>query len=333
MSQVGARSLSSYSSDSLQDVKIETNSKKSVYVSSDIDKKLPSVREDFEVNKIPSSTTCKSNNQEKVKSEHNPVIEGKLSFFDPIDISILYETFPWWLFGLDGQFTRTIFIPQHSSMISFRNDLKFDPKFPMIDKIVESLGQYKFIFGKFNIKTMFLLSGSINKLSSFPFLPQILTSNNYIYVCDELRKFRYLPPSPFKLHRFHHKNCGGAVNLEIVWGSSFDSKQLHQIPLRRTIKDYVNYGTRPKNWKHGVSKFLYHDRLLPINFPHAPVRYPSTFTASGFGIRSLDASELAAIFGLPSPYWTSVSLKCFPMLPIQILEHLLRSFLKVSTTP
>jgi hypothetical protein len=142
------------------------------------------------------------------------------------------------------------------------------------------------------------------------------------------REVLHQPRSNSAWHRVRHCSVGGAtefVALFYVVGMELDPQVSS---LRRTIRHFVDFGIRPSRGVAAPSpnpipsstSYELGDRLRPENY-FLPVTCPSTFHATGWGLRTLTINELAAFHGLPrksSDFAYVVSDIQWP--PVQLLD-------------
>ena len=96
-------------------------------------------------------------------------------------------------------------------------------------------------------------------------------------------------------------------------------------PFRRCIKDFLDHSERPS--ARQPTHFLDVNRILPIQHLELPVKYDTSFTASGQGYRKLTIMEITACFGYPSEESRfRFSAASFPLLPGQVGRMLLSSY-------
>ena len=295
--------------------------------------KIPSsLSEKYEVKPISQSVSYASDFKHTSDELHVDQVQiaGQLPVFRTTHFTVLFETHPWWIFALDKNFVSTVFIPQFGSLKDFLrhcDDVHWET---LLLHAIQLLGKEKFMFGNYDTKSFFLISGPFEIFATSPFL--VTLPITYIYVFDSFHKLRHLPKIVCPLFRLKHKHCGGATDMELIWGSSFSSKGLSRSPLRRQLGHFLEYHLKTRPWTPACSRFLAHDRLLPVNHLHHPVRLPVHHFRSQFGLRALSSSELSSLFGLQHSYWAFMTVDMFPILPIQVLDMILRQFLPRSNS-
>ena len=115
---------------------------------------------------------------------------------------------------------------------------------------------------------------------------------------------------------------GAPVNFNVLIGFRNIHFVAQSTQIRRSIKHYVNHGSRPSSVILPYHDIRYYgdDVLNPAKL-HLPVIYPTHFTATGYGIRSLTNEELSHCFGIES--WNG-TVHVPPIPPMQVLHVLIR---------
>jgi len=251
--------------------------------------------------------------------------EGCLTVHSPLIVTIIFDTFPWWILALEPSMVSHIYFPQHMSLQSLLSSLDAESR-TFIEAVLDYLSPLEVSFGVTPRDGLTLLSGS------FSYLKEILTSfpasMEFIAISTSMRKIRKLISFPHQLRRIQHKRVGGATNIELLWTSSrLDQMSLPASPLRRFVGDFLDFSIRPISIHYPPSfPHLHQASLLPPQNMECKVVYPSTFSHTGFGYRILTTIELGHIFGLPTTLCRAAPRHLFPMVPIQCLDLILLSF-------
>ena len=194
--------------------------------------------------------------------------------------------------------------------------------------LIDYLGKSCLRFKVPTQEVVYLVSGSI------PFLNDKsaqIGKNKGIFITDHFFNLRRgLTRNPLNLIRFKHSSYGGATNYEGVFGYSTDQYEPILSPFKRKLGDYMDYGI-PPIYTNTTEMALSHKKILPIKFLDRLVHYPTHFSATGFGYRYLTSTELVSLFGFDIPmsssHRESITSKSFPIVPIHVLDTLLKPLL------
>ena len=257
-------------------------------------------------------------------------VSGLIEVLEPQHFSLVFENKPWWLLHLE---------PDHIASLTF---LQFRSQDEMISSIDSPLFQHilSSVLVDTNIRFQKLLPHSVVLLNgSSRFAEDSLItfniSSNWIFVMDQVQRFRSLPSSSLHLNRARHALFGGPTTSEIVWSSSNSSFKLNTSKISRKIGDFIDYSIRPTTVTSSFqfSSCVHFSKLLPISSLSMPVYYPTSFSSTGFGARRLQITELALVFGLPKSYSRFLQVSELPFPPSQICTALLDQFSKSISCP
>jgi len=255
---------------------------------------------------------------------------GSIPVRKPIDFVLLFDTVPWWLLAIDLPSVKSIVLFDFLDYNTLETIVSRHPLGPTFLRVLERF-QHKLRFStafSASHDTLVLLSGSIRFLATHRIFEEY-SIRNWLFVCSDIKKYRTIPVSGYEFFRISHKHHGGPTDIETLYSSSSPSFRCDRSPLRRAVGDFIDFSIRPSpvTSKTSPSKFIFHTSILPFRAITAPIRIPTTFTATGFGLRILNTTELCHIFGLPSTLHALFELHHFPFVPIQILNGLLTNFL------
>ena len=251
---------------------------------------------------------------------------GSIEVFEPHHFSLVFETKPWWLLSLEPDQVSSLSFPQFSSENEIVSVLKSNLFGHVLSSVFSNTDKNFQVPPRFS--STFLINGSANFVKES--LKKYATNEDWIFVLDQVQKYRSLPCSSLQLHRARHSLFGGATTAEIVWGSSNVAFKLNSSKLLRKIGDFIDYSIRPTTLAASFqsSSCIHFSKLLPISSLSASVFHPTSYSATGFGIRSLELSELGQVFGLPKFYCRFLHQSELPFPPSQICSALLAQFSK-----
>ena len=199
---------------------------------------------------------------------------GQIKNYARQSFCLVFETEPIWLLALQPQFTKYIYLSGYTSLSNFHCDLqqhKID--LGLYHNAITSLGFSSFIFSPPPNNITYLLSGSISFLNEQSH--QIVTKEA-IYITDKHTRFRRaLPSTNLSWKRLSHVEVGGATNFEHIY----------------------SYGSSTLVF---TGPHILHTCLLPIHHLTRYIYFTTHFSHNCFGYRALNATELSAIFDLPS---------------------------------
>ena len=255
---------------------------------------------------------------------------GSFSSRKPIDFILLFDTVPWWLLSIDLPLVKSIILFDFLDYNTLENIIVKWPLGPTFLRIFERF-RHKLRFSTsitVSSDTLVLLSGTIRFLAMHRIFEEY-SVQNWIFICSDIRKYRAIPVSGHEFHRILHRHHGGPTDIETVYSSSMALFRCKKSPLRRAVGDFIDFSIRPRpaSPTDSASRAIPHSSLLPARALAAPIRIPTTYTATGFGLRVLEKIELCHIFGLPSNLHGFFQAHHFPFVPVQILSALLSNFL------
>jgi len=259
------------------------------------------------------------------------VQHGVIASFPKIEIVCYFQTVPWWLLTIDQESVSKIYFPQFNS---FEKMMEFIQRHEHGDTFSTILPSFNPQQMSFQLSTstfdtiLFLVSGTIEFFISWRELYPL--SLNWIFCTQTHQRLRTIPFFPYTLNRAVHHKFGGPTKYELFWASSAKIVFPHE-SLFRTIGDYLDYSIRPKSCSTStLQKYFEPKSLLPVKGIFSMILYPTHFSATGFGIRSLSAEELSLVFGIPARFISHFKIGNFPLPPIQILDALLLGWKQIS---
>ena len=253
-------------------------------------------------------------------------------------VVLRFEAFPIWILALDPQFITHIFVPEFSSWSSFQCAFSHSFRNKLLLEVLLQLAPSKFYFGELPSTAcsyLYLYSGSLSYLHSL-----YVSSSNIptIFLVHPRLHSRSLPSSPLSLSRITRKSVCGVTNFKTIWSvQNLSNFSPNLTGLRRRLGSIIDHSNRK-----ATSIFLPYsephltlNQFLPVTHLNANILVPSTFAASGFGVRKLTSSELLIAFGFPSTFGhLSVEPSdLIPIVPLQILDSLLRPAALSLSTP
>ena len=256
------------------------------------------------------------------------VISGNLESPEKRSFALLFELAPVWLFSLEPLFVENIYFPQ------FQSEADLIASIPSTHSswLCQALQQFDQDVLHYSVNSkakitqpiITLVSGSFHFFEDCRANDQIVSSF-YLFIVHQHFRCRYLPHPSF--HRIKHNDHGGPTSFETVWTSSVSALEVFPSPLRRNIYSFIDYGVRPKTVVPELSEYMLGSKF-PLQHMYSPVQFQSSFYSYGYGSRNLTSSELAHMFGIPTRWHDACASVIFPILPVQILDVLLKSFLQ-----
>jgi hypothetical protein len=147
-----------------------------------------------------------------------------------------------------------------------------------------------------SIPTVLLVSGTVPFL--LPYLQD--TSGYTVGVLDSHfhGRMRNGRPSGVRIaglghvcwHRVRHTSVGGSTLYCCLFGTNMADTEPQVSLLRRTIRHYLDHSIRPAPWSRQFDSdpnILTDDDLLHPASLNVLVKYPTSFSHNGFGLRSL----------------------------------------------
>ena len=254
---------------------------------------------------------------------------GTIQRRQPISFILLFDTVPWWLLALDDTLVASISLFDFLDYNTLESIVSIRPLGPAFLSILQKF-RTKLKFGPSIVpspKDLVLLSGSIHFLTSHRIFDEH-SIVNWLFISTTIKKFRTIPALGHHFHRVSHKHHGGATDTELLYSSSIPSFVCARNPLRRSIGDFIDFSVRPRPSAANPSILVVQSSaLMPSRFLCTPILIPTSFTATGFGLRVLNKNELGHIFGLPTIFHSLFELENFPIVPVQILDAVLSGFL------
>ena len=254
---------------------------------------------------------------------------GSISVRTPVKFVLLFDDVPWWLLAIDLTYVESITLFDFLDFSTLENILSTRPLGDIFLEVFKFFKSKLLFSPSFQTaaNSLILISGSIHFLESHRIFEEH-TIKNWLFISTKIKKYRHVPVSGHQFFRLSHKHHGGATDIEVLYSSSLPSFVCANSPLRRSVGDFIDFSIRPKPDKSDV-RFVSHTSLIPARALSSPMLIPTSFTSTGFGLRTLNANELGHIFGLPSQLHSLFQPHHFPIVPVQILNVLLTQFLDV----
>lgn len=296
--------------------------------------------------------------------ESLPVIQNRQveSGFVPIltsaTVVMFAESFPIWLVALEPSWVHCLHVHGYESLDDFRNRFNIH-QWPneLMERALQrlSLSRVKFYSSSSDVlpadltslscRVILLVSGSLTYLSRMLELLQrfgypVISSFDHHYG-GRLNQQTGAPSTinvldlPFVTwYRIRHPTVGGTTTFTNIQGTC--NIPAFCVPttsdIRRTLKHVLHYSVRPlcistAKAHSSVEKracLSVNDRLRPSNLQQPIIYGATSFCASGWGKRSLTASELADIYGIPvrlKPHIESQPSVFSLLVPIGLLHH------------
>ena len=268
---------------------------------------------------------CSSVKRTKLELEHKEIKSHKAQRY-----TILFETYPLWLFSIARHITETVYIPDVSSLGELRQRLSEQSasigRLDLYDALVNDLGRRLFVFQQppEGFEGLFLVSGSVG------FINQHLISHRGIGIVDTMWRGRKLPPSQLKLLQLRHVRCGGATNFCTLWTyNKLTRFDVAGTSLRRSLGDFLDYGVAVRAATSEVPPdALIPSSVFPVGRLHDFVYYRSGFCRNNWCKRRLTGAELANMWGLPLRLASLVrSATDLPPVPLTIGDQIIQGFL------
>jgi len=256
---------------------------------------------------------------------HKVVEVGLLYRLPKLRLGIIFEQIPVWLGALDHSFVESISFLGIDSMDMLISKLKNMSSSSLFIYIIQTFERnlYKF---KQDLRScnLILISGSIS------FFHQIMTDfecESFLFSTELHTKVRHIPTTIAQLHRASHVQFGGPTKFQTLFAMSSDTSFFKIPVLRRNLSAFIDFGLRPTHLSSPL-QFLDQNSMVHPKMLQLPVRYATSFSATGFGFRCLNGEELGRIFGLPKQFLCRSDVKVFNFTPIQILDSIFRQFVQ-----
>ena len=258
------------------------------------------------------------------------VIFGKIGTPATSSFILMFESAPVWFLSLDQHFVRCLCFPQfnnESSLVFFLTSHGFISFLNVYETFDKDLVHFGYNYKTHLIQpSLTLVSGSQSFFDAF-LTDSALSRIPYLYIMDKYFRCRKLPhPS---MSRIRHVDHGGPTSFETIWTAS-PTLLVPPSPLERHISSFVDYGTKPTSSSTGLPQFMVRS-VFPIQALSAPIHFETSFCSSGYGTRTFTQSELCHVFGIPVRYHELCLTLSFPIVPVQILDSLLRTALQERT--
>jgi len=266
-------------------------------------------------------------NEEEISFNGGKIIEtGLLLRLPKLNFGILFEELPIWLAALDHTFVENIIFPHIESMDSLVNLIGSKPGSFLFLNIIQSFDRNLYKFNKQELRScqLLLISGS---LSFFHDVTKNENFGSFLFITESNTRVRSLPSTNFNFQRLTHSQFGGPTKFQALFSMSGRGLVIKIPSLRRTLASFIDFGLRP-TWVKPFEKILDQNSIVHPKLLQMPVRYSTTFSATGFGFRSLNHMELGRIFGLPAQHIVKLDVKDFCFTPVQILDSILRQFVQ-----
>jgi len=156
---------------------------------------------------------------------------------------------------------------------------------------------------------------------------KIKTFHIFLFITERNTRVRTIPSTTFQFQRASHHHFGGPTKFQALFSMSGSDLVIKIPSLRRTLASFIDFGLRP-TWIRPPQLFLDQNSIVHPKALEIPVRYATTFSATGFGFRGLNHIELGRIFGLPAQYLFKLEVRDFCFTPVQMLDSLLHQFVQ-----
>jgi hypothetical protein len=229
-----------------------------------------------------------------------------LQRYTPLTFEVIFQTFPTWILALDPVNVRSVRFPGYSAPAHLFRSLDFRGQdSSLIQRALSRLGASKVVFGSSpTLPNVRLVSGTLSFL--VPYFND--TSTLVVGVVDghfhgRLRNQR--PPgirlmglNHVSWERVRHTSVGGCTTFIALFGINQGHISPRTTILRRTIRHFLDHSVRPAPFRDGAQSFLTGDDILNISNLGSIIKYPTSFSHNGWGMRSLTADELGSVYGL-----------------------------------
>jgi len=273
---------------------------------------------------VSSSSISVSNSHPEKRIE-----SGLIQCFTPSKFSIYFESSPFWILALNKSFCDELHFPQYTLLNELLDSvLNLSLRTTFAEILSQHFGHSRLSFASstsFHDNNFILINGSISYAETIVYVHNI--GQPWIFVTDTVFRYRKIPITTIQLHRARHATFGGPTSCELLWATSIPDFPPQSTTMRRTIGDFVKYSIRPFSAPQPFPAYVIsHTSLLPVGKLNNSIGFPSTFSRTGFGMRSLTIEELSLVFGLSTEFIKFVHSNIFLLPPIQILSSLLKQF-------
>jgi hypothetical protein len=245
---------------------------------------------------------------------------------------LIFERIPMWLYCLHRETCHQVTIYGHASaseFIAWCADHNVDPT--LINLVTSRLGTQRLTFvphnGTVPVDSIVLVSGSMNFLTSQQ--GSLNHQGNVLFLLDEHLRSK-VPSSTGDFHWQKLRHCifGGSTGFTALVGSRSRLILPEPTGIRRSIAHIVDHAlSLERNLSTPPEECYTLDAMLRSDDLDRPVRYPTSRFASGWAIRSLTCDEIGVAFGLPVGIRSVLTRRTvFPLVPIQILDACLKTF-------
>jgi hypothetical protein len=257
---------------------------------------------------------------------------GFIANFEPREFAIHFEDFPLWLLALERNFCTKLHVLGWESPGSLRRHLEqIKAPVTLAHRAFShlGLGRIQYHGGLVAPRGVLVLVSGSNK-----FLTQaqhLFSGSQTLFVNSSHWKGKSSVSGPAK-SRLTHQSFGGPTRFVTLFGSHGVEANPVGTQLRRCVGHVFDHGLRPEPVDssdpatHPLAVSL--DWVLHPEALHVDILHPTTYYASGWGLRGLTPDELGIAFGFPA-WLRSGGLKAtdFPIVPIQVLDACLKSVL------
>ena len=254
------------------------------------------------------------------------IVESGLLYRLPkLRFGVIFEAIPVWLATLDHSFVENISFPLLSSMEELIDKVQMTTCANLFSYIIQSFERNLYKFNQdLHSCNLLLISGSI---SFFDIILKKLKCDTFLFTTEKHTKVRHIPSSNYQLHRASHGQFGGPTKFQTLYAMSKDNGFFITPTIRRNLSSFIDFGLRPTSVVT-PQNFVDQNSIVHPKMLHFPIRYASSFSATGFGFRCLTSDELGRVFGLPAQFLTPVDTDAFCFTPIQILDSIFRQFVQ-----
>jgi hypothetical protein len=264
---------------------------------------------------------------------------------EPQSFELLFQSFPVWLLALDPPHVKQIYLPSFDDVDHLVHSLhRHGIDSILVHRALHRFGIKRLRSGRSSSDTttyIRLVSGSLAYL-----LPYLLEHTGMVLGVLESHhtgRLRHQRPTGIPSrgyehitwHRIRHTSVAGCTKFCALFGVNSNKLVPKTTTLRRTIRHYLDYSICPGHTTTDELDLLTPDDLLHPRHMQSPVRYHTSFTSTGVGVRRLTTDEIANMYGLHSRLrmGTTTLSTLSTIIPVALLDSLLFPLLRVPATP
>ena len=247
-----------------------------------------------------------------------------LPMFKTENVVIKFESQPVWLLGVTDKVTKHIVFPDFKSMYGLKSFIyKTSTQKQLYLNILNYLSKSIYIsFGRSDLSpVIYLVSGSEH--CWLDIIAKVKSMNRAVGIVESFWKPRRSLESDSKTIK--HQWVGGATNFQTVYVTSSREIKPDYTSLRRSLGAFVNYKHRVLHQKtQGVKGYTEGDLVSLVELPLI-IFLPMTYKREAMGQREVQGDELSHLVGLPSAFQINSSESLANIVPVQILDSLIKS--------